>query len=287
MNCAAVVSACDECFCLPADAVVLCDLLRQVKKLLVINGGAVHIGYHGAFSQQAAALVALGKGNIRRCGSFEHYGKIGSGIKCCRPCASETYLFLGHKGKCAVVLGNILQYHCNHYRTACTVVYCLGAHIAVLRKGISAGVISIIAGADKFFGFRLVLCADVDVKPVEFRGSFPLVLGHVVNSLGAHRAVNAVFGHYLPADNSVRLNAAHTVESQRSVGVYPCDDKPHLVHVGGYHKLLFGRFSALVFCHYAARGEYGAAALVSYFIEDIFTYILFSSRSAVYLAQLF
>ena len=236
MDSSAVIAACNNSLCLPSHADILGKLYGKLIKLPVVDSAPVHIGNNRSFAQNTAPLVPLGKGHVCGGGGFKDKGKIGFNVKCSRSCASESDLLLRLESKCAVIGQGIFKYHCKHYCAACTVINGFGADNSVPFR-IAAGEICIISERYVFFSIFPVLCTDVDVKTVEFRGSLSLLLGHIVNGAGAYRAHYAVFKPYLSADNSICLNAADAVYVKCAVSVYARNNKPHFICMSGYHQL--------------------------------------------------
>ena len=101
---AAVVSARDHCFGLPAYALLRSRCFGNIIQFPVIYCGAIHVGYNRALSKLAAAFFTACKWNVRRRCRFKDKRKIGCDGVCRCSCSPKSHFLLNHKGEHAVIL---------------------------------------------------------------------------------------------------------------------------------------------------------------------------------------
>ena len=76
-----------------------------------------------------------------------------------------------------------------------------------------------------------------------------------MHSRRADNSADTVFSHtHLSADDNSRVNSAYGVKAESTVGADVGDHEAHFVHVGAYHKFLFGSFLSFFEADETAEG---------------------------------
>lgn len=121
MNCAAVVTACNQRLCLTGNTYLLCLFKAEVIKLTVVYSTSVHIAYHAALAKLAYTLFAVIARKVAGRGGFKDDSIIGLYRVSGNLCTTCAYLLL-HSKHAGNVIWQILIQHIYHYGTAYPVV---------------------------------------------------------------------------------------------------------------------------------------------------------------------